>query len=891
MTDTTRQNPATSHTNLWKYLALILVILIVGGGILVWQIWPTPNSASIKDYEAEVGTESLEPFVFSRDIVQEDQLNRLLTLEELKFDPPIQGKFRWTSPRHLQFFPEEKLRPATDYTVSNFSYLAARFGLLWQGRDNVKFRTPLLVFLTDFPVQVHRDRLVPSKMYLTFDLTFNHEVIPDELAEHLTIKHSRLGEIDFEIVQLHPSKVLGISSEVFESVGEDDLITITVHEGLVPFTGSIPLGSSFERIVAVQGKLELKVHGLYAHREGRRSSIRIRLNHVVDPEQARPYIKIAPDIGESVYQTDGGYLLIQSSEIKSGTTFTISIAKGLTAQNGALLEVPFSGKLKIEDLPPNLHFGATGMFLLRGGNENLKLVTTNINEFDLEIGRIYANNLVPWLNRIIGGSGRHGLGQRELQYLGNVLLKEKVRTHGQQNEDVEHILNVQEYVKEERGIYQFIASASTRRWQRAVQWVVLTDLGLRAKVAADELWVWVHSLETTKPLSGISVELLSRNNQTLLSGTTDADGKVVLKGYQTAIEGFTPAVILARRDDDLSFIRMDNSRLSDAEFDVAGLPYLVTGHEAYLYSERGIYRPGDQAHIVAVVRGADQSNVPDPFPIRFVVKDPDNAIINEQEKRLNDHGAAEMVWNVPYYGRTGNYRAELQLAGQTIGGTWLRVEEFMPDRIKVELETESDRYLLGENLQGKVVGTMLFGPPASGKDVSVEYRLENRAFKVLEYSTYNFSASGRKYPGKTVNVLEGKLNDQGERNFASTLEEKIHPPSSLQAVLSTTVKESGGRAVSAYKVVNVDPYTHYVGIRRSTDRPKTGQDAQYNFVLLDRYGDLSPGRQLVVELFRVRYHWNYILVDRKYKWVSEEQRIKKIRPGSHGYRIRHDGIG
>ena len=63
-----------------------------------------------------------------------------------------------------------------------------------------------------------------------------------------------------------------------------------------------------------------------------------------------------------------------------------------------------------------------------------------------------------------------------------------------------------------------------------------------------------------------------------------------------------------------------------SDFEVDGKPYLSGGLEAFLYTERGIYRPGETVHLAAIVRGADQT-VPPSFPSRFKVTGPDNKTV------------------------------------------------------------------------------------------------------------------------------------------------------------------------------------------------------------------------------------------------------------------------
>src|SRR5438270_155822 len=78
--------------------------------------------------------------------------------------------------------------------------------------------------------------------------------------------------------------------------------------------------------------------------------------------------------------------------------------------------------------------------------------------------------------------------------------------------------------------------------------------------------------------------------------------------------------------------------LDFGNFDVGGKSYLRTAYEAFLYTERGGYRPGETLHLRAIVRGGDGS-APVPFPVRWQLRRPDQRDWKSEVVTLDGDGA------------------------------------------------------------------------------------------------------------------------------------------------------------------------------------------------------------------------------------------------------------
>ena len=118
----------------------------------------------------------------------------------------------------------------------------------------------------------------------------------------------------------------------------------------------------------------------------------------------------------------------------------------------------------------------------------------------------------------------------------------------QLNQEVTVPISLEDYLSDEHvGIFKVVARNAQREWDSAHQWVLITDLGISAKRAGDRLYVWVKSLATGAAVPTARVKLISDNNQTLLSGTTNWAGFVEFTNVLRRPKHFTPFMLLSRK--------------------------------------------------------------------------------------------------------------------------------------------------------------------------------------------------------------------------------------------------------------------------------------------------------------------------------------------------------
>src|SRR5207253_2497798 len=145
----------------------------------------------------------------------------------------------------------------------------------------------------------------------------------------------------------------------------------------------------------------------------------------------------------------------------------------------------------------------------------------------------------------------------------------------------------------------------------------LSDVGLTAKQSGDAVLVWALSLGSAKPFPGLRARLFSDKNQPLGEAVTDDSGLARIESINIAA-GERPAIVTVESHDEqkpLTWLDLRNTAWNLAGVDVGGRSYLRDGYEAFVYSDRGVYRPGETAHLRAIVR-SPRGATPPAFPVQ-----------------------------------------------------------------------------------------------------------------------------------------------------------------------------------------------------------------------------------------------------------------------------------
>ncbi len=824
---------------------------------------------------------------FSSPLATVDSLDRPVLQPPLTFEPAVAGIARWIEKDVLRFYPDEQLAPATEYEVKVGSEESFVDGNRIKERRTFKFRTPYLeIRNVRYRTQPERGRA--NYVRLMIDLETNYEIRAEDLVEHLDIKgkknaaHAVLG-YDVMLATKRggtrtrrrretPGRGYGfrIETEQFEMSREAQDYELQVKKGLSCVGCGSDMPSDFSQLMHLYGVQPFVVQRLDAQGAGANFNLVVRLSHNVDVSDIREYISVEP---ETDFSVEGGRgRLVIRGDFKPGEAYAVTIAEGAPAINGSLLEREFSSRIQVPDLPPSVKFVSGGAFLPRLGKGNIELETTNMEKLVVEVEQVFANNLVYFLTS--GYSARYQNYNTDRSHLGRrIFFREKTLSYSL-NEKLQTTVDLGGIIGDTtRGVFVVSARNKEKRWISDSRQVMLTDIGISARMADDYLLVWAHSLNDTRPISKAKVTLISKNNQVLLEGKTDSRGIVIFDDLKDHTEGFDPYLITVAKDEDLSYLQFADCLLPTSDFDVSGRPYLADGYEAFVYPDRGIYRPGDTAHIVSIVRSAEDKGLK-PFPYLIEIRDPQGREFETFRVTAGESAMDAVDFTVPSFAPTGKYTIVARIGEDyTIGRADILVEEFMPDRIKVTAATDREAYSSGDTIPIEAQAKFLFGPPARGHKVSGGLTIESDVFRAQGWSQYSFSSLDRKFARKEIKLADTLLNDSGLFKYTVAVPNAPGAPSSLKGLVAVAVSETGGRTVGAYKELAIHPYQRYVGLKLNLEGyAEVGQMVAADVIVVDTEGKPVAVTQATARFHRVIY--NSVLQRNRrgyYGYVSERK--------------------
>ncbi|WP_171022100.1 alpha-2-macroglobulin family protein [Cohaesibacter sp. CAU 1516] len=568
-----------------------------------------------------------------------------------------------------------------------------------------------------------------------------------------------------------------------------------------------------------------------------------------------------------------------------GKSYQIDLREGLPAENGERLLSNIQLDLYVRDRAPSMRFTGNNYVLPASNRRGIPLVSVNSDEAKLALYRVSDRSLAQLMR---GSNFLKQLSDWELSSLvynlGAPVWKGAIDIRPKKNQDVVTSIPIDEALPERQpGVYLMTASTKTKNLRDyealASQWFVISDIGLTTFMSSNRaasgedatmggLQVFVRSLASAEPLAGVEVELIARNNDVLGRGTSDAKGLVSFDaGLVRGKEGLAPAVVTAAKDDtDFVFLDMTRAGFDLSDRGVTGRAS-PQGVDVYAWTERGVYRPGEQVHVSALARDASARAVDD-LPLTFAFYRPDGVEL----QRLVGDGRA-----------LGGYAVSLPLTSNAPRGTWqvqvladpdepalaemrFLVEDFIPDRTDMALKPESDMITPGSVATGSIEGRYLYGAPAAGLDVEGEVLVrESRSRKGFDGYVFGLAEEDKAGTERIPLDILPPLDAQGHGRYEVALDTLKASTRPKVADLVMRMREGSGRAIERRVRYQVRPDTVMVGIKPLFEDERVSENSEAGFQLLA----IDPDGAQVA---RTGLDWALIKLERHYQWYRDNGR-------------------
>ena len=816
---------------------------------------------------------------FANAVVGDDQLYKEIK-SSFKFKPNLNGKMHWEDYKTLVFVPDERLESNQNYSASlnleglipnieetektlNFSFSTKALnytlfddGLTFYREGKTKMVNVNLKFQTSDAIDI-------NSLKKMIDIDVSEDQLqwtsnPSSTVHSLKISGFSQKEAAQELkLKLHPSKA-GINQD-------DDTYLL-----------KIPEKGPFKLINVIQEP---------------NSSQNFRLvfsDDLLEGQNLRGLISIKGNNTSLEFDIHGNSITVfPKNSIKN--SIMVQANKGIKSAYDETLETPQSWELNFKIQDPKIELADNGIIASDLNKSLLTFNAINLNKVDIEIFKIYNNNILQYLqtNNIDGSYELRRVGK--IVYRGTVTLSE-LNKSALQREWENYALDLSNFIsKEPNAIYQVRIGfrpgylASGLPLNEKIEWndyekglsdeipktgyysnnsessIMSMYYGPRGyyrgyswdnKNNMDYPEYYNSNRFVSKNIIASSVGIIAKKTKSDsyvfllndLNTTAPLSGKTIrLFNYQQQItqEATTDAngiailenvedafVAIAYTDASNGFIKLDNNtNLSSANFEVGGT-VSKEGFKGMFYGERGVWRPGDSLFMNFILQDP-KDELPEDYPVSFKFYNPKGTMVHESVITDNTEGIYPVNLNTASEDITGTYRLVAQV-GNSSFTKYLKVETIKPNRLKIKYNLPDNLKASAEPYSENLNVNWLHGSPGSNLRTRVELQFSKVKTSFKSFEDYVFDDINRFVPGNTTILFDNKLNADGATKISKKFWNRNPVPGKMEARLKITAFEDGGNFSTSTLKRPYSPYEHYVGIKI----PKN--ESGYNIILKDR---------------------------------------------------------
>ncbi|MFI4998360.1 MAG: alpha-2-macroglobulin [Reyranellales bacterium] len=617
---------------------------------------------------------------------------------------------------------------------------------------------------------------------------------------------------------------------------------------------------------------------------------------VVDPSvKYGDYVRIAPDVKSALRVVDDRLCI---GGLTYGQDYSVTLMTGFPGKDGTKLGAQQKVDVALGARPAAVSLPGKGFILPRGSAVGLPVTTVNVAKVGIAVYRVnergldrFASDrydatfpgtepltdtwsLRAWLN---GSNGT-------LQWRGTMEVRNVL------NQPAVTAFPIRETVKDWKpGAYFVVMWNAARPPSKARDddddssldgmagmWVMDTDIALTTFTGRDGLNVFARSLESAQPLGGLEVVLLSRGNDPIAKAITAADGRVSFAAGLIKGRGAAEAIaVMASDSAKQEFSRLELTKsafdLSDRGIDGRKPPGPV---DAFLYTERGVYRPGETVQLMAMLRDDGATALAD-LPVTLIVKRPDGSEFTKYTLALPASGALYQAIDLPKSSRRGQWSvsAHIDPKAPPVGKVEFSVQDFVPEKLKVELAPDQPMLRLGRTNGFAVSADFLYGAPAAGLTVEADLRITVDSQPFGGFNDYQFGVEKEreKFEPPLVTLSAPDTDAAGKSRIEWAGDQLKDTALPLRAQVEARVFEPGnGRATKTDLAVPLRTRDAYIGVRPVFDGryAREGTDTEFDVVAVNAEGKQIALPSVDYKIERILHSYQWYQSEGRWRWQT-----------------------
>lgn len=799
----------------------------------------------------------------------------------ISLSPSKKGRWVWNDDRQLTFTPESDWAPGITYEVEFDSSIFVTEGNL--SENTYQFTTPN--FLTSIDsLEFYQDPLDISVRRVISTLSFSHPVDKDSLRKKLSMDmrpsnsniDTQAESYSFKISYDKNLREAYIQSQAIQLPNEPNYMKLELDDGVKTIFG----GTASSKVV----DKKILIPDIYSFLKVIQAQTQIVRNEKDEPEQVL-MLEFTDDIDQTeLLNKLQIYLLPKKGEVKGKNywrgpgevtkdilidnkklnlrmisneksfskfySFVIDVPEnrslylridtGIKSVNRFVLASFYDTVMGTPVYPKEVKIAGQGSLLTHSGDHQLSILSRGITTLKYSVGRLLEGQIYHLMTQTYGDINNpsfsswnfkaENMAEFEHELVDMASLHPKQSNYSS--------LDLSRFISKDEsrlGLFFIKVEGWNRKNKRAIygsedsRLVLITDLGLIVKNNTDKTHdLFVQSIKTGEPVAGATVELLGKNGVALYSRVTSLQGHVTFPSSKDFKNEKEPAVYVVKTNKDISFIPFErfSRQLNFSKFDIGGVNnrHGKESLNAYLFSDRGIYRPGEKINIGSIVKNFDFSNI-EKIPLELVVRGPRNNEVKVKKLNLAELGFFDFQYQTQASSDTGRYSASLHLVrnnkyrGREIGSVNFKVEEFQPDTMKIEsklIGVEDNGWSDKKNIQVKVSLQNLFGLPAQNRDLTGRVIIKPTNFMFKQYKEYSFTAPF--FDQKKISMsLDNKLPKQktdadGMAIFDIDLQQFSQGSYRLHFI-AEGFEPGGGRSVVSNNTTLISPLSDLIGYK------------------------------------------------------------------------------
>lgn len=819
-------------------------------------------------------------------------------IQGIRLQPAHPGKWRWDNENTLIFTTEQDWPAGQTYQVMLSEEIFAEGIRLASG--SVEFRTPSFSMSLD-KLAFYQDPEQPSRHQTVATLQFSHAVDLDSLRRLASFTMRPSGAPVTAPANSYPYTVtLGragreayLSTDPLTLPEQENFMLLKVDAGVKPVLGADKAAETIEQSVRIPSvNTYFRVSSLGAEiirneeDEPEQTLVLemtdgVRTETVMKTLQAwelpadyhRSGVEVPADVMKRATPVtlSGNPSEFEFSQLHSfrfranqGRRLLVRLPAGLESRGGFRMTVPYETIIYVPRFPQEMNIVGEGGLLSLSGERQLGFQTRGVHGIEVEVHQLFEDQIVHLVSQTYGrmrdasfAGGMFGELNISKKHTRKVMIAEKDPAKAAYAS-----LDLSPWLKDpasNRGVFVVNAYGLNENGYRAGpsdrRLLLVSDLALISKRdAGNAHTVYVLSLASETPVAAATISLLGRNGRVLLSRSSDQQGRAQFPDVSDYKADQQPVAWLVKHGSDLAFMPFasHDRTVNYSRFDVGGVH---TGRSdgtstvrAMVFSDRGIYRPGEQGHLAVMSKRDDWKALP-ASPIEVIVTDPRGNQLLSQRQRLAPEGLQEVDFALAATAPTGQYQVAINLITDErnrhwtqIGSGTFSVEEFQPDTLRIRTRFEdaaATGWHTSLKLTGKVSLENLFGAAAEDRRVRASYTLAPTRFSFEGFDGFSFDNPYRDQKDTlqrhvTETLPEARTDREGQASFALDLSGYGNGLYQL-SFEAEGFDSGGGRSVQARSRILLSPLTLLLGSKADGDLAYLRRDTERNirFIAID----------------------------------------------------------